>query len=115
MSMAHSLEARVPFFDVDNIATAMRVDPAQKLIVKGADSETPQHCEKYFLRKMYENIVAEEVVWRTKAMQCEGVGMTWVCTLQQYICDKLVTDDEFAAAADRFPNNTPQSKEEYHY
>jgi len=115
MSMAHSLEARVPFFDVENISTAMRVDPAQKLIMKGADNETPQHCEKYMLRKMYEDILAKEVVWRTKAMQCEGVGMTWVNTLQKHISDNLVTDAEFAAVGERFPNNPPQSKEEYYY
>lgn len=115
MTMAHSLEARVPFFDVENVATAMRVDPAQKLIVKGADTDTPQHCEKYMLRKMYEDIVAPEVVWRTKAMQCEGVGMTWVHTLQKYISDNLVSDEEFAAADQKYPNNPPQSKEEYYY
>merc|ERR1712166_134548 len=115
MSMAHSLEARVPFFDVDCISPVMRVDPAQKLIVKGADTETPQHCEKYMLRKMYQDIVAPEVVWRTKAMQCEGVGMTWVHTLQKHIHQNLVSDQEFHLAAERFPNNPPQSKEEYYY
>jgi asparagine synthase (glutamine-hydrolysing) len=115
MSMAHSLEARVPFFDVDCISTCMRVDPAQKLIVKDADKETDQHCEKWMLRKMYEDIVAPEVVWRTKAMQCEGVGMTWVKTLQNYISENLVTDEEFAGASEKFPNNPPQSKEEFYY
>jgi len=115
MSMAHSLEARVPFFDVDYISTAMRVDPALKLIRKGADKDVPQHCEKYMLRAMYQDIVAPEVVWRTKAMQCEGVGMTWVSVLQEHISQNLVTDAEFESAAERFPNNPPQSKEEYYY
>jgi len=72
------------------------------------------HTEKYPLRKMYEDIVAPEVVWRTKAMQCEGVGMTWVATLQKYI-GTLITDEEFANASVTFPNNTPQSKEEFYY
>jgi len=67
------------------------------------------------LRRMYEDIVAPEVLWRTKAMQCEGVGMTWVSTLQKFIGDTLVTDAEFAAVEKRFPNNPPQSKEEYYY
>jgi len=115
MSMAHSLEARVPFFDVENISVAMRVDPSQKLIMKGADTDTPQHCEKYMLRSMYQDIVAKEVVWRTKAMQCEGVGMTWVRVLQAHISDNLVTDEDFATAATRFPNNPPQTKEEFYY
>ena len=113
--MAHSLEARVPFFDVEYISTAMAVNPAKKLIRKGAAKNSEQHCEKYMLRRMYEDIVAPEVLWRTKAMQCEGVGMTWVSTLQKFIGDNLVTDAEFAAVEKRFPNNPPQSKEEYYY
>ncbi|KAJ1436827.1 hypothetical protein B484DRAFT_324888 [Ochromonadaceae sp. CCMP2298] len=111
MSMSCSLEARVPFFDVHNIKTAMRLDPALKLCGEGADGR----CEKHFLRKMYEKQLPPEVVWRTKAMQCEGVGMTWVATLQRYISENLVTDEEFAGAAEAFPKNTPQSKEEYYY
>lgn len=115
MSMAHSLEARVPFFDVINMDVAMRVDPAKKLIKKGADKSEDQFCEKWMLRKMYEDIVAPEVIWRTKAMQCEGVGMTWVKTLQDHISNNLVTDEKFATAKSVFPKNTPQSKEEYYY
>ena len=37
------------------------------------DKNSEQHCEKYMLRRMYEDIVAPEVLWRTKAMQCEGI------------------------------------------
>ena len=32
MAMAHSLEARVPFFDVNNVTCAMRMNPVEKLI-----------------------------------------------------------------------------------
>ena len=107
MSMAHSLEARVPFFDVNYIATAMRVDPKEKLI-------TSDRCEKWLLRTMYQDVLAKEVVWRTKAMQCEGVGMTWVQILQAHISE-LVSDADFQHAAATFPLNPPQSKEEYYY
>ena len=48
-------------------------------------------------------------------MQCEGVGMSWVSTLQKYISENLVTDAEFESVEERFPNNPPQSKEEYYY
>lgn len=111
MTMAHSLEARVPFFDVDHIATAMALDPVEKLCGDGANGR----CEKHFLRKLYQDQLPEEVVWRTKAMQCEGVGMTWVGVLQKYISDNLVSDEEFATASTTFPTNTPHSKEEYYY
>ena len=41
--------------------------------------------------------------------------MTWVSTLQKHISDNLVSDEEFKTVEQRFPNNPPQSKEEYYY
>jgi len=108
MTMAHSLEARVPFFDTDYIEVAMGVDPRLKLV----SSDRP--CEKWLLRKMYEHDIPPEVVWRAKAMQCEGVGITWVETLQNYIGGR-VSDSDFSAREERFPINTPHTKEEYYY
>ena len=35
-------------------------------------------------------------------------------TLQEK-CAEAVTDEAFASAAERFPNNPPQTKEEYYY
>jgi len=42
--MAHGLEARVPFLDVEFIEKAFLIDPADKMIVEGDDSrrETKQ-------------------------------------------------------------------------
>ena len=45
----------------------------------------------------------------------KGVGMTWVSTLQKHISENLVSDEEFKTVEQRFPNNPPQSKEEYYY
>ena len=72
----------------------LKVDPEEKLITK-------EKCEKHFLRSMYKDILPEEVVWRTKAMQCEGVGMTWVQTLQDHIDKNLVSDEDFSNATKR--------------
>jgi len=107
MTMAHGLEARVPFFDVDYVETVMNVNPEEKLCKEGK-------CEKWMLRKMYEDDIPKEVVWRTKAMQCEGVGMTWVKTLQNYI-NGQISDDEFDRRGQTFPVNPPQTKEELYY
>ena len=41
--------------------------------------------------------------------------MTWVSTLQKHISENLVSDEEFKTVEQRFPNNPPQSKEEYYY
>jgi len=107
MSMAHSVEARVPFLCPDVIATAMSLDAELKML-------TAERPEKAMLRQLFSGEVPDEVLWRTKAMQCEGVGKDWVKQLQK-MCEDAVTDEEFAAAAERFPKNTPQSKEEYLY
>jgi len=108
MTMAHGLEARVPFLDPNVIEAVMAVDPALKMI------EGQEKPEKHALRDLFRGEVPEAVLWRTKAMQCEGVGMTWVQQLQER-CEARVSDEEFAKAAERFPINTPQSKEELYY
>jgi len=107
MSMAHGVEARVPFLCPDVIAAAMSIDAREKMI-------TEQRPEKAALRELFVGEVPEEVLWRTKAMQCEGVGKTWVPQLQA-MCAGAVPDADFARAAELFPKNTPQSKEELLY
>jgi asparagine synthase (glutamine-hydrolysing) len=108
MTMAHALEGRVPFLDPNVIDAVMAVDPALKMI---NGEERP---EKWALRTLFEGEIPDAVLWRTKAMQCEGVGMNWVAELQA-MCEDKVSDEEFATAAARFPLNTPHSKEEYYY
>ena len=43
--------------------------------------------------------IPEDVLWRTKAMQCEGVGTDWVRQLQD-MCAARVSDADFAAVSD---------------
>jgi asparagine synthase (glutamine-hydrolysing) len=109
MTMAHGLEARVPFLDVRFTAKAMSLDPKYKMIGK-----TKETREKAYLRNMFKGEIPEEILWRQKAMQCEGVGEGWVAQLQRY-CESKVSDTAFANAATRFPYDTPETKEEYYY
>lgn len=81
MTMAHGLEARVPFLDPAFIDAVMKIDPEHKLITEA------RPAEKHALRAAYEGTMPSEVLWRTKAMQCEGIGMTWVAELQSR-CNK---------------------------
>lgn len=73
--MAHGLEARVPFLCPNVIDAIMKIDPNHKTITE----ERP--AEKHALRAAFEGMIPNEVLWRTKAMQCEGIGMTWVAEL----------------------------------
>lgn len=113
MTMAHGLEARVPFLDPTVIATAMAISPEHK-VIKGDPGPNQERPEKAALRELFSGEIPEPVLWRTKAMQCEGVGTTWVAELQT-LCEAAVSDEEFATAAEKFTINTPQSKEEYYY
>eukprot|EP00854_Cymbomonas_tetramitiformis_P009721 gene9721-11521_t len=109
MTMAHGLEARVPFLDVKFTALAMSLDPENKMIGEGRYER-----EKAYLRKMFKGEIPEEILWRQKAMQCEGVGEGWVARLQRY-CEARVSDEAMSLAAQRFPHDTPITKEEYYY
>uniref|UniRef100_A0A7S2RWR1 Glutamine amidotransferase type-2 domain-containing protein n=1 Tax=Eucampia antarctica TaxID=49252 RepID=A0A7S2RWR1_9STRA len=120
MTMAHSLEARVPFLDTEFTKLIMSVDPAKKIVDKEAVKNNSRGREKTMLRELYEQpnadgeTIPEPVLWRAKAMQCEGVGEDWVSILQAKLAT-LVSDEEMEAAAENFPINTPQTKEELYY
>jgi len=120
MTMAHGLEARVPFLDTEFTRLVMGVDPARKIVDKDAVRENRKGREKTMLREMYAgpnmdgDSIPETVLWRAKAMQCEGVGEDWVSILQRKIAGE-VSDAEMDAARENFPVNTPQTKEELYY
>lgn len=108
MTMAHSVEARVPFLDPRVIDAVMTVDPKYKTI------EGEEKPEKHALRMLFNGEMPDPVLWRTKAMQCEGVGLNWVEQLQAF-CEEKIPDAEFAQAKSKYPINPPHSKEELYY
>ncbi len=67
MTMAHSLEARVPFLDLDFVETALRVPIDLKL--------PPGGPEKWVLREAVADLLPPEIVWRTKSQFDEGTGV----------------------------------------
>lgn len=108
MSMAFGLEARVPFLDVQMLAEAYgELDPACKMHENG-------RMEKAALRELFAGELPHEILWRTKAMQCEGVGTDWVSMLQA-MCSEVVSDEEMANATLTYQPNPPHSKEELYY
>jgi asparagine synthase (glutamine-hydrolysing) len=120
MTMAHGLEARVPFLDTEFTRLIMSIDPQEKMVCPEAVKNNARGREKTKLRELFEGpnddgeVIPTPVLWRAKAMQCEGVGEDWVSILQNKV-SSLVTDEEMSNAAEKFPINTPQTKEEYYY
>jgi asparagine synthase (glutamine-hydrolysing) len=120
MTMAHGLEARVPFLDTEFTKLVMSVNPEKKMVDPEAVKNNSRGREKTMLRELFEepnddgDIIPKPVLWRAKAMQCEGVGEDWVSILQAKV-SSLVTDEEMAGAAEKYPLHTPHTKEEYYY
>jgi asparagine synthetase B (glutamine-hydrolysing) len=120
MTMAHGLEARVPFLDTKFTELIMSVDPAVKIVDRDAVANNAEGREKTFLRKLFQgpnengHSIPHPVLWRAKAMQCEGVGEDWVSMLQKKVTAE-VSDAEMDNAAAMYPLNTPQTKEELYY
>ncbi len=111
-TMAHGLEARVPFLDKEFLATIMRIDPKEK------EAKKHQGIEKYILRKAFDTpenpFLPEEVLWRQKEQFSDGVGYSWIDMLIAH-CTAQVTDEQMDQAAMLFPHNTPSTKEAYFY
>ena len=116
-TQAWGLEARVPFLDRAFLELCMNIDPGEKMCDRGfkPDGVHPK-LEKYILRKAFDDPVnpylPAEVLWRQKEQFSDGVGYDWVDGLKAY-AESEVTDAQFAARAERFPFNPPETKEYY--
>ncbi len=104
---AWGVEGRVPFLDKEFLDVAMNIDPELKM----CPGET---VEKKVVREAFSDMLPAEVAWRQKEQFSDGVGYSWIDTLKQ-ITASAVSDEQMAHAAERFPINPPQNKEEYFY
>ncbi|MDD4097393.1 MAG: asparagine synthase B [Lentisphaeria bacterium] len=116
---AWGVEGRVPFLDKEFMDVAMRLNPADKMsqgriLPPTAGPHGADRIEKWILREAFKDYLPEEIVWRQKEQFSDGVGYSWIDTLKAMTAAQ-VTDQQFAAAARRFPVNTPLNKEEYYY
>ncbi|WP_458068574.1 asparagine synthase B [Rhodanobacter sp. BL-MT-08] len=110
--MAWGVEARVPFLDLEFIDVAMGMDAQHKMIDKAGPSN--RKMEKGVLREAFDGALPEKILWRQKEQFSDGVGYGWIDGLKAQ-AEQAVTDREFAAAAARYPFNTPATKEAYFY
>ena len=104
---AWGVEGRVPFLDKEFLDVAMSLNPSAKMAPDGV-------IEKKILREAFQDMLPHEVAWRQKEQFSDGVGYSWIDSLKQFT-SSAVTDEQMAHAAQRFPINTPQNKEEYYY
>lgn len=100
----NSLEARVPFGDLDFVRYVMSLDPAIKMNVYGKG--------KYLLRHAFEgDYLPRDILMREKAAFSDAVGHSMVDDLKAY-AEKQYTDEEFAENARNTPSppRSPRSR-----
>ena len=103
----NSLEARVPFGDLDFVRYVMSIDPAKKLNTYGKG--------KYLLRKAFEgDWLPESILWREKAAFSDAVGHSMVDDLKEY-AETVYTDRDFAEKCGKYTYARPFTKESLLY
>jgi len=108
-TMAHGLEARVPFLDKGFLEDTMYIYGQDKQPDRGKGKP-----EKYILRAAFDDkeqpFLPKEVLWRQKEQFGDGVGYNWIDGLVAY-ANQTISDDEMIDLQALYPYNTPETKE----
>ena len=104
----NSLEARVPFGDLDFVSYVMSIDPAKKMNIYGKG--------KYLLRKAFEGqgLLPDPILWREKAAFSDAVGHSMVDDLKAF-AEKQYADEEWEERCRNYTFAQPFTKESLLY
>ena len=103
----NSLEARVPFGDLDFVEYVMNLDPKRKVNSYGKG--------KYLLRHAFEgDYLPYDILMREKAAFSDAVGHSMVDDLKEY-AQQMYTDGQFEARRKKYTFATPFTKESLLY
>lgn len=104
---SNSLEARVPFGDLDFVKYVMEIDPSLKM--------NTYHKGKYLLRKAFEgDYLPNDILYREKAAFSDAVGHSMVDYLKEY-AENLYSDEVFKKECKKYKHATPFTKESLLY
>ena len=103
----NSLEARVPFGDLDFVKYVMAVDPAMKM--------NTYNKGKYLLRKAFEgDYLPHDILYRGKAAFSDAVGHSMVDYLKEY-AEGVYTQEEYEEKRKKYTHAQPFTKESLLY
>ncbi len=104
----NSLEARVPFGDLEFVEYCMSIDPEKKLNRYGKG--------KYLLRRAFEKdgLIPESILWREKAAFSDAVGHSLKDDLCE-LAEERYSDEEFREGIKRYEHARPFTKESLMY
>jgi len=106
MSMAATLEARVPFMDLDFVEYAFNLPSDEK--IKEIDGS---RIEKFHLRKAFEGFLPDELIWREKMPFDQGSGGRLLIP----IIEEKISDKIFKEKRQEYAPWNIQSKEMLYY
>lgn len=103
----NSLEARVPFGDLDFVSYVMAIDPEKKVNRYGKG--------KYLLRHAFErNYLPHSILYREKAAFSDAVGHSMVDHLKAY-AEQMYSEEDFQEKRKRYSHAQPFTKESLLY
>ena len=103
----NSLEARVPFGDLDFVKYVMSIDPEMKL--------NKYNKGKYLLRHAFEgDYLPHDILYREKAAFSDAVGHSMVDYLKEF-AENYYIDKEFSATSETYTHARPFTKESLLY
>ena len=103
----NSLEARVPFGDLDFVKYIMSIDPAKKMNVYNKG--------KYLLRRAFEGeYLPDSILYREKAAFSDAMGHSMVDYLKEY-AEESYTAEEYEKGIEKYTFAKPFTKESLLY
>ena len=104
----NSLEARVPFGDLDFVKYVMAIQPEMKL--------NRYNKGKYLLRHAFEDgdYLPHDILWREKAAFSDAVGHSMVDYLKEY-AENYYTDEAYEQGRRKYTHAQPFTKESLLY
>ncbi|MBW1668226.1 MAG: asparagine synthase B [Deltaproteobacteria bacterium] len=105
MTMAHSIEGRVPFLDLQMILLGQLIPTELKLF-------RPSMLEKWILRKAFEDLLPADIIWREKEQFDEGSG---TLELLNKTLTTAMNKTESIEYRSRYPGEKLRSSEECYY
>jgi len=112
-TMSWGVEIRVPFLETNFVNFVMSIDPEEKMIKNGK-------MEKQILREAFDwgffsgSYIPSSVLWRQKEQFSDGVGYSWIDNLKKH-SESVISDLEMENVKEKYPLNTPRTKEEVMY
>ncbi len=104
---ANSIEARVPFGDLDFVSYVMSIDPEMKL--------NRYNKGKYLLRHAFEgDYLPHDILMREKAAFSDAVGHSLVDHLKEY-AESCYSDEDFERLSRQYEHARPFTKESLLY